>query len=98
MSKVGIMQDTAAQICWEYINGNLREADKREIYDIVFIAIPNKQKVKRFIREIAYRIGYANSEFTDCMSELTYKKKKQWCRNLIKREFAERKTTNVQIY
>lgn len=90
MSRVGILQDTAAQICWEYCNGNLRKADKQEIYDIVFIAIPNRRKVKQFIREIAYRIGYANSEFAKYMSEVTYKKKKQWARDLIEKELAKK--------
>ena len=90
MSRVGIMQDVPAQICWEYCNGNLSRAKKQQVYGIVFIAIPNRRKVKQFIREIAYRIGYAKSDFANIMSEVTYKKKKQWCRNLIEKELAKR--------
>lgn len=90
MSRVGIMQDIPAHICWEYCHGILSKDKKQEIYDIVFIAIPNRRKVKQFIREIAYRIGYAKSEFAQYMSEVTYKKKKQWARNLIKQVIAER--------
>jgi len=85
------MQDIAAQICWEYCHGNLNRADKQQVYDIVIIAIPNRNQVNKFIREIAYRIGFAKSEFTEYMSEVTYKKKKQWARNLIIKEFAKRK-------
>lgn len=90
MSRVGIIQDIPAQICWEYCHGGLSKSDKTIVRSIVFIAIPNRRKVKQFIREIAYRIGYAKSNFSNLMSEVTYKKKKQWCRNLIIKEIAER--------
>ena len=84
------MQDIPAQICWEYLHGNLSRVCKREVRNIVIIAIPNRLQVKPMIREIAYRVGYANSWFADKMSEVTYKKKKQWIRNLIQEEIVER--------
>lgn len=90
MSRVSIMQDTAALICGECIHGYLRKADKQIIYDIVFVAIPNRARARQMIREIAYRIGYANSKLAKYMSEVTYKKKKQWIRNLIAEELSER--------
>ena len=84
MSRISLVQDIPAQTCWEYLHGNLSKAKEQKVYDIVSIVISN-EKVKQFIREIAYRIGYTNSEFANSMSETTYKVKKQWCRNLIKK-------------
>lgn len=90
MSRVNITQDIPAQVCWEYLHDNLSRARKREVRNIVIIAIPNRLQVKPMIREIAYRTGYANSWFATKMSEVTYKKKKQWIRNLIEKEIVER--------
>lgn len=91
MSRVGIMKDIPAHICWQYIHGGLRKAEKEKVRSIVFIAIPNRRQAKDFIREIAYRIGFAKSKFAKNMSEVTYKQKKQWARNLIKEEISEGK-------
>lgn len=104
MSRVSIMQDIPAQLCWEYLHGNMSRASKREIRNIIIIAIPNRLQVKYMVREIAYRTGYANSWFVTKMSEVTYKKKKQWIRNLIQEEIAERnkmsrdKQTEIQQF
>ena len=86
MGRVDIIQDIPAHICWQYIHGGLRKAEKEKVRSIVFIAITNRRKVNQFIREIAYRVGFAKSTFANNMSEVTYKKKKQWARNLIKEE------------
>lgn len=94
MSRVGIMQDTAAHICWEYLHNSLSRDRKQQVLSIVIIAIPNRRKAKIFIWEIAYRIGYAKSQFSKYMSEVTYKKKKQWCRNLIIKEIVERRAND----
>ena len=83
MSRVNIMQDIPAQICWEYINGNMRKEDKREIRDMVLIAVPNKRLANQMIYEIAYRVGFAKSNLSKYMSEVTYKQKKKWVRDLI---------------
>ena len=83
-------QDIPAQLCLEYLHGNMSRARKREIRNIIIIAIPNRLQVKYMVREIAYRTGYANSWFATKMSEITYKKKKQWIRNTIQEEIAER--------
>lgn len=91
MSRVNIIQDIPAQICWKYIHGDLSKADKEKVRSIISIAIPNRLRVNKMIWEIAYRIGFVKSEFAQYMSETTYKKKKQWIRNFIEEEVSERR-------
>lgn len=67
--------DIPAQICCKYLQGGLRKADEEKVRSIVFIAIPNRLRVDKMIWEIAHRIGFAKSEFSQYMSEVTYKKK-----------------------
>lgn len=77
------MQDIPAHICLEYLNGGLKRPHKEEIRTIVGIVVKNKRRINRMMFEIAYHIGYANSEFNCAMSETTYKLKKQWIRNQL---------------
>ena len=77
------MLDTPAHLCWEYLHGGLKSEEKAEIRAIVGIVVKNKRLVKQMIFEIAYRIGYAHSQFYRYMSETTYKLQKQWIRNQI---------------
>jgi hypothetical protein len=91
MSRIGIMQDIPAHICWRYIHGELNSRQKQEVLDIIIIAIPDEWLAIQMIREIAYRVGFANSVFPKVMSEITYKLKKQWCRNQINEVFSKRR-------
>lgn len=95
MSRQSIVDDTAAQICWLYLHGELTEQGNIKVHDISHCICHDKYIAITMILEIAYRIGYAKSGLIYYMSEVTYKKKKKWIRDMLVKEVnlhEERKT------
>ena len=82
MSRLRLIDDKAAQICWEYIHGEFDEETNVAIYNIAHLNT-NHIIAITMILEIAYRIGYAKSYLAPYMSEVTYKEKKKGLRNKL---------------
>lgn len=83
MARQSIINDRAAHICWLYLHGGLTEQANITVHDIAHFVCPEKYTAITMILEIAYRCGYAKSDLTEQMSEVTYKKKKKRIRDML---------------
>lgn len=92
MARLSIMNDSVAHLCWRYVN---KECDVNLAIEICTTTLPitnyDVRTAYLFIYEMAYRIGYAKSNLSDCMSETTYKIKKKQIRDILAQFLEEQK-------